>query len=293
MPKGYRNENEKNGDTAGVYHEIKSCSVRERRNNRRTRVSVFRRHDNLFYSLDKTHTHTQKNPFATLNPFCSFKKNGLDLKFVFMNGKDFKRNRSLTEFAFKTSKKALQNLYDDTEYGWDDLERKEEMCDPCVRFLFVYASDDAEKQEKPLGFLQFHITMQGALTGSMSGKPCVLVNDIHLLPCIQRKGVGTALLKLMSVVTVREKMSFMMIKVIQGANAMMNLINTKLKSFQVDDSAYERIGAEEDYEVHQESFTVHSRCVDKHILHARKEKENVQSLAQELAKKLGVGRVGV
>ena len=228
---------------------------------------------------------TDKNVFKSLAAFCSFKKNGLDLQFVFMSGKEFKKTRKLTDFAFKTSKKNLQDLYDDTEYGWDDIERKEEMCDECVRFLFVYASDDEEK-EKPLGFLQFHITMQGALTGRMSGYPCVLVNDLHLLPCIQRKGVATALLKLMSVVTVREKMSFMMIKVINGADEMMNLINTKLKGFNIDDSAYERLGKFEEYEIHQESFTVFSRCVDKNILHVRAEKENVQSLAQELARKL-------
>ena len=86
----------------------------------------------------------------------------------------------------------------------------------------------------------------------MSGYPCVLVNDLHLLPSIQRKGVATALLKLMSLVTVRENMSFMMIKVINGADEMMNLIKTKLKAFNVDDSAYERIGASEDYEIHQQ-----------------------------------------
>ena len=90
----------------------------------------------------------------------------------------------------------------------------------------------------------------------------------------------------MSLVTVRENTSFMMIKVINGADKMMNLIKTKLKAFNVDDSAYERIGASEDYEIHQEPFTVFSRCVDKNILHVRAEKENVQSLAQELARKL-------
>ena len=52
-----------------------------------------------------------------------------------MSGKEFKKTRKLTDFAFKTSKKNLQDLYDDTEYGWDDIERKEEMCDECVRFL--------------------------------------------------------------------------------------------------------------------------------------------------------------
>ena len=51
----------------------------------------------------------------------------------------------------------------------------------------------------------------------------------------------------------------------------MNLINTKLKGFNIDDSAYERLGASEEYEIHQESFTVFSRCVDKNILQVRAE----------------------
>lgn len=229
---------------------------------------------------------TDKDPFSTLQPFCQFKKNGLDLKFAFVKGKDFKKTRSLVDFAFKMSKKTLQPLYDATDYGWDDLEKKEEMCDPSVRFLFVYASDDMEKKENPLGYLQFHITMQGALTGSMNGYPCILVNDIQLVPSIQHKGVGTALLKLMSVVAVREKMSYILIKVINGADSLKSLIRNKMKGFIIDESAYERLGASEEFEDHAESFTVFSRCCDKNILQQKKEKENVQSLAQELAKKL-------
>lgn len=228
---------------------------------------------------------TDKDVFATLKPFLAFKKNGLDLTFTFMSGAEFKKQRTLTEYAFKTAKKNLETLYDASGYGWDDFERKSEMCDPCCRFIFVYDKD----HDLPLGFAAFVFTMQGSLVGQMTGQPCVLLNDLHLDPSIQRKGVGTALIKLLTLVAVREKMSYVMIKTISGCTAAENLMTSRFTKFNVDDGAYECLDSDE-FDEHADAFVVYSRCVDKKIIKANEDKENVQALARDLAKKLSAGK---
>jgi len=127
--------------------------------------------------------------------------------------------------------------------------------------------------------------MQGALVGKMTGHPCVLVNDVQILPEIRRKGVAAALLKLLSVVAVREKMSYVVIKQIKGCDEMSQLVRTKLKGFAVDDGAYMSLESDE-FDEHAEAFEVWSRCIDKTIIKAKVEKENVRELAQKLAMQL-------
>ena len=43
-----------------------------------------------------------------MQPFCSYKKNGLDVVFEFMPGTEFKKSRELTNFAFNLSKKVTR-----------------------------------------------------------------------------------------------------------------------------------------------------------------------------------------
>jgi len=224
---------------------------------------------------------TDRDVTASLKPFCSFTKAGLDLVFKFVSGADFKKNKALTEFAFSQSKKTLKDLYDTSGFGWDDLERKQEMCDQAVRFLFVYD----KKEATPLGFLQFSITMQGALVDEMSGYPCIFVSDCQLLPVVQRKGLGSALLNLLCLIAVKLHLSFVLVRVIKGCTEMENLMSKKMKGFQVDESAYHSLDSDE-FDDLNDSFTVFSRCVDKKILKSRVDKDNVHALAHNLAQKL-------
>jgi len=227
---------------------------------------------------------TDKDVTAPLQPFLKFEKGETKLSYKFVCGADFKKNKDLTKFAFETAKANLKAKYESTGYGWDDFERKSEMCDQCARFIFVFDKSDT-KFEKPLGFVQFNITLQGSLIGKMTGLPCVLINDIHIMPSIRRKGVATSLLKLLSVVAVRERMSYVMIKSIKGCKEMDSLVSKKLKNFSLDDGAYITLESDE-FDEHADAFVVYSRCIDKSVLKAKAEKENVQALAQKLAMQL-------
>ena len=82
-----------------------------------------------------------------------------------------------------------------------------------------------------------------------------------------------------------ERMSYVTIKTVKGCDAIARLIENKLKGFEIDDGAYVSLATDE-FDEHAEAFVVYSRCVDKAILKARKEKENVQALARALANKL-------
>jgi len=91
---------------------------------------------------------------ATLKPFLVYKRNGLNLQFDFVSGTDFKKDKALTKFAFETSKKTLESKYDESGFGWDDFERKSEMCDQCARFIFVREAGK-DSHTTPLGFVQY------------------------------------------------------------------------------------------------------------------------------------------
>ena len=92
----------------------------------------------------------------------------------------------------------MEDLYDDSGYGWDDEDKRNELGDRACRFLVAYDEDDEEKN--PIAFINFRFTTQGEYCNCRGGDPCLFVYDIHVAKEKQRKGLGKHLMMLVCLI---------------------------------------------------------------------------------------------
>mgnify|MGYP001058549488 CR=1 FL=1 len=74
---------------------------------------------------------TAKMPPVMLN----YKKNGLNASIKFYAGRVPAKAKL---FAFRCAKENMEDLYDDSGYGWDDEDKRRELGEKACRFLVAY-----------------------------------------------------------------------------------------------------------------------------------------------------------
>ncbi|KAJ1480970.1 hypothetical protein T484DRAFT_1955320 [Baffinella frigidus] len=168
---------------------------------------------------------------SDVQPFTAYTKNGLDLEIDFMTNL---KPTSVSQWAFALVKANMKKLYDDSDFGWCDLDKKDELFDHggAARF-FVVRQRTGEK--KPVGFVSFRFTLQGEAVGVIGGAPTLYVMDLQLEGGVQRKGLGSHLVKMLEVVARKQGMMHVMLPVVrEDANTKAFCLNS---SFLVDDLA--------------------------------------------------------
>ena len=92
------------------------------------------------------------------NIFDCFSRNGLDCTISFSNQLD----RETSTWAHSLCKQNMEKIYDDSGYGWCDLDKEDELMDHggAARFLVV-----TDNQGLKAGFVHFRFTLQGEAVG--------------------------------------------------------------------------------------------------------------------------------
>jgi hypothetical protein len=62
-----------------------------------------------------------------------YDRNGLNLKIEFYAGDALPVE--LSDYAHELCKSNMEEVYDTSGYGWDDMDKMDEFCDPASRFL--------------------------------------------------------------------------------------------------------------------------------------------------------------
>ena len=65
----------------------------------------------------------------------NYKKNGLNASIKFYAGRVPAKAKL---FAFRCAKENMEDLYDDSGYGWDDEDKRRELGEKACRFLVAY-----------------------------------------------------------------------------------------------------------------------------------------------------------
>ena len=147
-------------------------------------------------------------------PLAKFGRNGLDVQIRMHTGTNLPKDTH--RFAKKLAKKQMQNISDQSGYGWDDDEYSEALREPEGRMLFAYEGSARASGEvvydTPVAFIDFRFNLEGALVGEMGGQPALIVEDLQLTPRVQRKGLGKHLLMLAQLITKKHNMSSVLVK---------------------------------------------------------------------------------
>ncbi len=75
----------------------------------------------------------------------------------------FKLNKDEMDFAFRLTKSQMEEVYNESGYGWDDADKRRELTEDGTRFLLVreVPAADAKGPGKLIAFAHFRFTVQG------------------------------------------------------------------------------------------------------------------------------------
>lgn len=129
--------------------------------------------------------------------FKAFKKNGLDLEIGFST----KLSPQEAKYCFSQVKENMEDLYDNSGYGWDDDDKRRELTEDGARFLLIREWPEEEGQEvgNLVGFAHFRVTVTGDFMDEMTGESCLCLWDIHIEEEFQRKGLGRHIIMMLEV----------------------------------------------------------------------------------------------
>ena len=179
---------------------------------------------------------------------------------AFSTGKTLPRERM--KQCFNMSKAHMEGVYDSSEYGWDDDDKKSELKDASSRLLVA-----TNAAGELVGFVAFIMTLQGELYEKPIGEPCMLVRDMQVAPAYQRRGVGRHLMRLCEMIGMKFQLGYVEALVTRDNAAAHAFFTSKAKGYSTEGRDFLD---ELDGDWDDDSFVVYSKCVSKALKHAAK-----------------------
>ena len=207
------------------------------------------------------------------SPFMTYDRNGVKASIELK----FKLNKVEQDFAFNLTKANMEDIYEESGYGWDDSEKKRELTENGARVLLMRdmseevevtsavveggggAAPAAAKAAKPgklLAFAHFRFTVQGEVMDQMAGNTTLYVMDVQVLPEYQRKGLGKHLITLCELIARRENMSSISVPIQNGEHSAKVWVEKSLRGYSPDVglTLYGFDAEEEGFEVFAKAF---------------------------------------
>jgi len=205
-------------------------------------------------------------------PFMTYDRNGVKATIELK----FKLNKEEQDFAFNLTKANMEDIYEESGYGWDDSEKKRELTENGLRVLLIRdvseqavvtaavaegggAAPAAAKAAMPgklLAFAHFRFTVQGEVMDQMAGNTTLYVMDVQVLPEYQRKGLGKHLITLCELIARRENMSSISVPIQSGEHSAKMWVEKSLRGYSPDVglTLYGFDAEEEGFEVFAKAF---------------------------------------
>ncbi|XP_041354621.1 N-alpha-acetyltransferase 40-like [Gigantopelta aegis] len=117
-----------------------------------------------------------EDPLAPFVVFKKFDRNGLVAKIECKRVGDL--DKQTIDWAFELTKTNMKDLYAQSEWGWKDREKKDEMIEHKAWYLVARDNDD-----KPIAFVHFRFDME-------FDEEVLYLYEIQLVPEIRKKGLG-------------------------------------------------------------------------------------------------------
>ncbi|XP_014786547.1 N-alpha-acetyltransferase 40 isoform X1 [Octopus bimaculoides] len=174
-----------------------------------------------------------EDPLSMLMPFKKFERNGLDIKIECSKVSEL--DKETIDWAFQLTKSNMQSLYEASDWGWSDREKKTEMTEDKAWYLIARDLDS----KKPVACVHFRFDLE-------CDDEVLYCYEIQIMPEARRKGLGKFLMQILELLAHKTDMKKVMLTIFKHNPVGRDFFVNKLK-YSVDEISPQTPLFEEEY----------------------------------------------
>ncbi|XP_058639586.1 N-alpha-acetyltransferase 40 isoform X1 [Onychostoma macrolepis] len=163
-----------------------------------------------------------EDPLSAMPVFKKYDRNGLNLEI------ECKRVTALSpdtvEWAYELTRANMQTLYEQSEWGWKEREKREEMKDERAWYLLARDADST-----PLAFSHFRFDVE-------CGDEVLYCYEVQLESKVRRKGLGKFLIQILQLIANSTQMKKVMLTVFKHNHGAYQFFREALQ-FEIDETS--------------------------------------------------------
>ncbi|XP_015128477.1 N-alpha-acetyltransferase 40 isoform X3 [Gallus gallus] len=140
-----------------------------------------------------------EDPLEAFPVFKKYDRNGLNVSIECKRVASLER--ATVDWAFELTKTNMQTLYEQSEWGWKDREKRDELTDERAWFLIA-----REPSARPVAFSHFRFDVE-------CGDEVLYCYEVQLESQVRRRGLGKFLLQILQLVANSTQMKKVMLTV--------------------------------------------------------------------------------
>ncbi|XP_063293712.1 N-alpha-acetyltransferase 40 [Pelobates fuscus] len=162
------------------------------------------------------------DPLGAFPVFKKYDRNGLNLTIQCCKVADL--DEKTLDWAFELTKKNMQLLYEQSEWGWKEREKREEMTDE--RAWYLIARDELAA---PVAFVHFRFDVE-------CGDEVLYCYEVQLEVRVRRKGVGKFLVQILQLMANSTQMKKVVLTVFKHNHGAYQFFRDALQ-FEIDETS--------------------------------------------------------
>jgi len=162
-----------------------------------------------------------EDPLEALVAFQKYNRNGLDLTMCCKKVTNMTEEE--VEVAFKLVQENMQTLYENSNWGWKESEKREEMLEENARYLFAV---DGEKNIVGVSHFRFDLDEDDEV---------LYCYEIQLVDAVRGNGLGKFMMQVLELMALKAKMKKVLLTVFKANERAINFFN-KMK-YTVDETS--------------------------------------------------------
>lgn len=167
-----------------------------------------------------------EDPMSTLSPFKKFERNGLSAIIECKRVADL--DKGTIDWAFQLIKSNMQTLYEASDWGWNDREKKTELTEDKAWYLIAR---DVNSENKPIACVHFRFDLD-------YDDEVLYCYEIQLVPEVRRKGLGKFLMQILELLAYKTDMKKVILTIFKNNPVGEDFFMKKLK-YSVDETSPE------------------------------------------------------
>ncbi|KAK7104742.1 N-alpha-acetyltransferase 40-like [Littorina saxatilis] len=173
-----------------------------------------------------------EDPMAPFPVFKKYDRNGISLTLETRLVDSLEKDT--VEWIFDLTKRNMQSLYEQSDWGWSDRDKREEMTDSRAWYLLARTPEG-----KPVAFSHFRFDME-------EGDEVLYCYEIQLEKEVRRKGLGKFMMQILELMAHRYGMIKVILTAFKHNPDAQKFFREKLK-YEVDEISPEASMYEEDF----------------------------------------------
>ncbi|XP_078516671.1 N-alpha-acetyltransferase 40 [Lissotriton helveticus] len=162
------------------------------------------------------------DPLQAFPVFKKYDRNGLNISIecIKVSGLD----PATLDWAYELTKTNMQSLYEQSEWGWKDREKRDEMTDDRAWYLVA-----REESSQPVAFIHFRFDVE-------CGDEVLYCYEAQLESKVRRKGLGKFLIQILQLMANSTQMKKVMLTVFKHNHGAYQFFREALQ-FEIDESS--------------------------------------------------------